>query len=65
LEILLSQLAPKGRLVTIETKLGAATRRAGKAMRFDNVAGSISARALFDATVPVLPEFRELPQFTF
>jgi protein-L-isoaspartate(D-aspartate) O-methyltransferase len=65
LEVLFAQLAPKGRLVTIEAKLGAATRRTGKAMRFDNVAGETSARALFDATVPVLQEFREIPQFSF
>jgi protein-L-isoaspartate(D-aspartate) O-methyltransferase len=65
LERLFEQLAPDGSLVTIEAKSSTATRRSGKAMRFDKFAGEISPRALFDATVPVLPEFRAAPTFLF
>ncbi|WP_131193779.1 protein-L-isoaspartate O-methyltransferase family protein [Lichenihabitans psoromatis] len=65
LDALFAQLAPKGRLLTIETMSSGATRRSGKATRFDNVGGEMSARALFDATVPVLPEFRDAPRFNF
>lgn len=65
LETLLAQLAPGGCLVTISTQDSTATRRSGKAMRYDNVAGEISGRALFDATVPVLSAFRHGPTFEF
>ena len=65
LRTLFDQLAPGGSLVVIDAKNGNATRRAGKATRYDNVAGDISARALFDATLPVLPDFRDAPAFTF
>ncbi len=65
LRALLGQLAPGGSLVTVDAKVGNATRRSGKATRYDNVAGDISARALFDATVPVLPDFRQASAFTF
>ncbi len=65
LQTLFGQLAPGGRLVTIETKSSTATRRSGKAMRYDNVGGEISGRAIFDATVPVLAAFRDAPVFVF
>lgn len=65
LQALFGQLAPGGSLVVIDAKAGNATRRSGKATRYDNVAGGISARALFDATLPVLPTFRQAPAFTF
>ena len=65
LDRLLDQLAQDGSLVAVDAKFGNATRRSGKAMRYDKVAGGISPRALFDSTLPVLPEFRQTPAFTF
>ena len=65
LEALFAQVAPKGCLVCIETRSGTATRRTGKAMRFDRVDGEMSGRTLFDASVPVIQEFRAEPKFTF
>ncbi len=65
LDRLLDQLAPGGSLVAVDAKFGTATRRSGKAVRYDRVAGGVSPRALFDATLPVLPEFRQAPVFTF
>ena len=62
---LLAQLAPGGRLVTIETAAHEATRRSGKVVRFDKIGGDMSSRVLFDATAPVLDEFREEPAFVF
>lgn len=62
---LFTQLAPGGCLVTIEARPGRESRRVGKATRFDNVGGEISPKMLFDATVPILPEFREKPAFVF
>ncbi len=65
LEALLDQLAPQGRLLAILTKSSSATRRSGKAVRFDKIGGDISSRDVFDATAPVLAEFRERPSFIF
>ena len=65
LDKLFAQLTPRGCLICIETKLRPATRRSGKAMRFDVVGGEPSGRALFDASTPVLEEFRERPAFVF
>ena len=64
-EAVLAQVAPGGCLVTVDAKSSTATRRAGKAVRFDRIGGEFSARPLFDATVPVLPEFRAKPVFVF
>lgn len=65
LDTLFGQLSPTGRLVTIETKTGEATRRAGKAIRFQRIAGDISVRPLFDATAPAVPEFLSSAKFEF
>lgn len=65
LEPLLTQLAPEGRLVTVETRGREATRRTGKAVALRRTATDISARPLFDAIVPVLPEFRQPAGFVF
>ena len=64
-QALFGQLAPGGCLVCVEAKGPGATRRTGKAMRFDLIRGEISGRALFDATVPIIEEFRERPSFVF
>ena len=65
LDSLFRQLAPEGRLVAIETMTGGASRRAGKALRYQRVGQEISVRALFDATAPVIPEFRRPAAFVF
>ncbi len=65
LDRLLQQLAPDGRLIAIETMLGGASRRSGKVIRFQRVGREISERAVFDATAPVIPEFRHRPGFVF
>ncbi len=65
LDKLFKQLAPGGRLVAIETSLPHLGRRTGRVMLFQPVHGEISGRALFDATVPVLAEFRSAPAFVF
>lgn len=62
---LFQQLAPNGRLIAIETMTGEASRRSGKVVRFQRVSGEISERALFDATAPVIREFRQPPGFVF
>lgn len=62
---LFQQLAPDGRLIAIETMTGEASRRAGRAVRYQRVDGQISERALFDATAPVISEFRKPAAFVF
>ena len=65
LDALLGQLAPGGRLVAIEGHRGDASRRAGKAVAFRQAGDDVSVRPLFDATVPVLDDFRRPPAFVF
>lgn len=65
LDKLFTQLAPGGRLVAIETSLSVHGRRTGRAMLYQPVGTDVSGRALFDATAPVLPEFKLAPAFVF
>ena len=65
LEALFAQLAPGGALLTVETRRNQATRRSGKAVRYDKLSGGMSERTLFDATVPVLEAFRAPEAFVF
>ena len=65
LDALFAQLAPGGRLVAIECRTDQATRRTGKATRFDKVGKEISTRPLFEASLPVLQAFRLAPRFEF
>lgn len=65
LDALLGQLAAGGRLVAVQTASHEATRRSGKVVRFDRIGDEVSSRVLFDATLPVLDAFREVPAFTF
>ncbi|SLN77257.1 protein-L-isoaspartate O-methyltransferase family protein [Oceanibacterium hippocampi] len=58
-DALFDQLADGGRLVTVE---GA---HAGAAVVYLRHGDQIDRRVLFDASVPVLPEFRREPAFTF
>jgi protein-L-isoaspartate(D-aspartate) O-methyltransferase len=65
LEPLLAQLEPGGRLLAIEAASHDATERSGKVVRFDRFGNDISSRVMFDATAPVLDDFRAQPVFTF
>ncbi len=65
LDPLFAQLVPGGSLLAIEVRSEGGSGRAGKAMRFDKVAGGISGRALFDATIPILQPFRHHAGFVF
>ena len=65
LDKLFAQLVPGGRLVAIETSLSIHGRHTGRAMLYQPVGNDVSGRALFDATAPVLPEFRLAPAFVF
>ena len=65
LEHLFGQLAPSGRLIAVESLAGDPSRRTGRAVRYQKVAGDISERALFDATAPLLPDFRMPAAFAF
>ncbi|MFC7332011.1 protein-L-isoaspartate O-methyltransferase family protein [Rhodocista pekingensis] len=60
-EALLDQLAEGGRLVTVV----AASERLGLARIYQKVAGIVSSRPLFDATVHPLPGFQAKPGFQF
>ncbi len=65
LDNLFAQLVPGGRLVAIETSLPVHGRHTGRAMLYQPIGSDVSGRALFDATAPVLPEFRLSPAFVF
>ena len=65
LDRLLLQLAPGGTLATVRTSPEINGRRTGRVMLYRLAGGDVSGRALFDATLPVLPEFRSAPAFTF
>ncbi|MDB5513049.1 MAG: protein-L-isoaspartate(D-aspartate) O-methyltransferase [Enterovirga sp.] len=57
---LLDQLAPGGRLACLHREQGATHGRL-----FIRAAGGVSSRVLFEASAPVLEEFRAAPGFTF
>ena len=65
LDRLLAQLAPGGTLATVRTSPELNGRRTGRAMLYRPVGGDVSGRPIFDATLPLLPEFRAAPAFTF
>ena len=65
MSLLLRQLMPGGRLVAIQTASHEATRRSGKVVRFDRFGDEFSSRVLFDATTPVLADFRLEAAFSF
>jgi protein-L-isoaspartate(D-aspartate) O-methyltransferase len=65
LDHLLAQLAPRGRLATIQKTLFDGVRRAGKAVLFERFGEDVSVRTLFDATAAVLDGFEQAPAFTF
>ena len=65
IEALFEQLAIGGRLVTVELRPSGASPGPGRAMRFDRVPSEVSRRVLFDATAPLLAEFRRPAAFAF
>jgi protein-L-isoaspartate(D-aspartate) O-methyltransferase len=65
LEALYAQLNDGGRLLALESLAGDLSRRAGKAVRYQKTGKSIGYRVLFDASAPVLPDFKKSEQFTF
>jgi protein-L-isoaspartate(D-aspartate) O-methyltransferase len=58
---LTAQLAQGGRLVCVVDE----GRGVGRATLLQRTAGGISRRVVFDASVPVLEEFRKAPSFVF
>lgn len=56
------QLADGGRLITILYENGA---RQGTAVLVEKFGATVSKRVVFDASVPLLPEFRNEPKFVF
>ena len=65
LEALFAQLKEGGRLLALKRLPGDPTGRAGKAVRYERIAGGKGYRVLFDASAPVLEAFRQDEQFTF
>lgn len=65
LDQLAAQLKEGGRIMAIERLDSDPNGCAMKAVRFKLVAGALSSRTLFDATVPLLKDFRKEPQFSF
>ena len=65
LDRLLAQLAPEGRLVTVQKMSFDGVRRSGKAVIHERFGSEVSVRSLFDASAPVLAEFCEHPTFVF
>ncbi len=65
LDRLFAQLKPGGTLAAVETSAVPNGRRSGRVMLYQVAGGDVSGRAIFDATVPVLPEFRADAGFVF
>lgn len=65
LDKLFQQLRSGGRLVTLVRKTVAPGYGASHAVRFESRSGHISSSLLFDADMPVLPEFRKEAEFVF
>ena len=65
LDRLFAQLAQSGRLVAVESLAEDASGRSGRAVRYQKVGSDISKRSLFDATAPILRDFRTPPAFVF
>ena len=65
LDRLLQQWRPTDGLIAIETMLGGASRRSGKVDSIPARRSRDQRAAVFDATAPVIPEFRHRPGFVF
>ena len=64
-DVLLSQLAPRGRMATIKKTVFEGAHRTGKAVLFERFGVDISTRSLFDSSAPVLEDFRDAETFAF
>ena len=65
LDTLFGQLKPGGCLAAIESATVPNGRRIGRVMLYRETGGEVSGRPLFDATVPVLQEFKAEAAFVF
>jgi protein-L-isoaspartate(D-aspartate) O-methyltransferase len=65
LDDLFAQLRDGGRLLTLWRAADAADRRACRAIAYEKSGGDVSERDLFDASAPVLADFRAAPAFAF
>ncbi len=65
LEPLLAQLKPRGTLAAVATSAEHNGRRSGRVTLYTVTGRDVSGRAIFDATVPVLPEFKASAGFVF
>lgn len=65
LDGLFAQLKPNGVLAAVETSTVPNGRRSGRVMAYRLAGDDVSGRALFDATVPVLSEFKATADFVF
>jgi protein-L-isoaspartate(D-aspartate) O-methyltransferase len=62
---LLTQLKPHGTLAAVATTTEHGGRRVGRVTLYTVTGTDVSARAIFDANVPVLSDFKVAPGFTF
>jgi protein-L-isoaspartate(D-aspartate) O-methyltransferase len=65
LDALFAQLRDGGRLFAILRSASPENQHTSRAILFEKISGDISQRALFDATAPLLDEFRAQPAFVF
>ena len=65
LEPLLAQLKPRGTLAAVATSAVHNGRRSGRVTLYTMTGEDVSGRVIFDATVPVLPEFKASAGFVF
>ena len=65
LDALFAQLKPRGTLAAVETSTVHNGRRTGRVMLYRPTGGDVSGSPIFDATVPVLPEFQATAGFVF
>ncbi len=65
LDALFAQLKPNGTLAAVETSAVPNGRRTGRVMLYRPTGGDVSGSPIFDATVPVLPEFQATAGFVF
>ena len=65
LDALFTQLKPRGILAAVETSTVPNGRRSGRVMLYRPTGGDVSGSPIFDATVPVLSEFKAKADFVF
>lgn len=65
LDALFAQLSDGGRLLALSRVENSVDRLACRAVAFEKNSGEISTRPLFDASAPLIPDFRKEPAFIF